>query len=381
MTRLKEMETDMREVVELTKELVRIPSMHSRPEEIARCVDHVVAYLEKAGAKVRRLENSGVPSALALPKETAAPVVLMTHVDVVDAPDALFTPVERDGKLFGRGSLDDKYAVALSLVLFKNWLEKLRAEGRDQSDMPFGVLITGDEEVGGANGVRPALQQFKADFGLALDGGDVRNIVAKEKGIYRLRLTSKGRTAHGSTPWLGVNAVERLMDDYRKIQSFFHPSAFGYETEDHWHRTLNLGTIQAGQSINQVPDKAVAELDIRFTEHDDMPALHREMQAAIAGELTLISQSPMFYAGETPFLELLKQASPDSELGVEHGASDARYLSDHGIPGVVWGVDGDRSFHAPDEHIDLDSLQTLYDRMDDFMGRVDAFLREGASKG
>ncbi|MFP4387470.1 MAG: M20 family metallopeptidase [Desulfococcaceae bacterium] len=370
----------MREVVELTKELVRIPSMHSRPEEIARCVDRVVEYLEAAGASVRRMEHAGVPSAMALPAETSTPVVLMSHVDVVDAPEELFTPVERDGKLFGRGSLDDKYAVALSLVLFKNRLEKLRSQGRDQSDMPFGVLITGDEEVGGANGVRPALKQFKAGFGLALDGGDVRNIVAKEKGIYRLRLTSKGRTAHGSTPWLGVNAVERLMDDYRKIQAFFHPSAFGYDPEDHWHRTLNLGAIRAGQSINQVPDKAVAELDIRFTEKDDMPALHKEMQAAIAGELTLISKSPMFYAGETPYLDLLRQASPDSELGVEHGASDARYLSDHGIPGVVWGVDGDRSFHAPDEHIDLASLETLYRRLDDFFDRVAAF-RDGEAKG
>jgi succinyl-diaminopimelate desuccinylase len=215
---LKEMETNMREVVELTKELVRIPSMHSRPEEIARCVDRVVEYLEAAGAKAWRMEHAGVPSAMALPTESSTPVLLMSHVDVVDASEELFNPEERDGKLFGRGSLDDKYAVALSLVLFKNRLEKLRSQGRDQSAMPFGVLITGDEEVGGANGVRPALQTFKADFGLALDGGDVRNIVAKEKGIYRLRLTSKGRAAHGSTPWLGVNAVERLMDDYRKIQ-------------------------------------------------------------------------------------------------------------------------------------------------------------------
>lgn len=362
----------MREIVELTKELVRIPSMHSRPEEIGRCADRVAEYLEAAGARVRRMEHGGVPSVLALPRDDAAPVVLMSHVDVVDAPDELFAPEERDGKLYGRGSLDDKYAVALSLVLFKHRLERLRAAGKTQADMPFGVLVTGDEEVGGANGVRPALKTFRAGFGLALDGGDLKTLVAKEKGIYRLRLTAAGRTAHGSTPWLGVNAVERLMADYQTIQRFFHPSAIGYDSPDHWHRTLNLGTVQAGKSINQVPDRAVAELDIRFTEHDDMPALHRDMQAAVESELTLISHSPMFYAGETPYLEMLRDASPDSELGAEHGASDARYLSDHGIPGAVWGADGDRSFHAPDEHVDIASLGALYDRLDAFMDLVAA---------
>ena len=362
----------MREMVELLKELVRIPSMHSRPEEIRRCVDRVADYLEGAGAAVQRLNHGGVPSVLALPRENETLVLLMSHVDVVDAPDELFSPKERDGKLFGRGSLDDKYAVALSLVLFKNWLKRLRSQGRGLSHMPFGVLVTGDEEVGGANGVQPALKTLRAEFGLALDGGDLGNIVAKEKGIYRLRLTCNGRTAHGSTPWMGVNAVEKLMDDYRKIQAFFRHDALGYDPEDHWHRTVNLGTIQAGQSINQVPDRAVAELDIRFTEHDDMPALHQEMQSAIGGELTLISHSPMFFAGETPYLDLLRQASPDSELGAEHGASDARYLSDHGIPGVVWGANGDRSFHAPDEHVDLASVAALYERVDQFLERVQA---------
>lgn len=362
----------MREMVELLKELVRIPSMHSRPEEIRRCADRVADYLEAAGATVRRLDHGGVPSVLALPRENETPVLLMSHVDVVDAPEALFAPQERDGKLYGRGSLDDKYAVALSLVLFQNRLERLRSRGRGLGDMPFGVLVTGDEEVGGANGVRPALKTLRADFGLALDGGDLGNIVAKEKGIYRLRLTCSGRTAHGSTPWMGVNAVEKLMEDYRKIQAFFHPDALAYDPEDHWRRTVNLGTIQAGQSINQVPDRAVAELDIRFTEHDDMPALHKEMQTAIGGELTLISHSPMFYAGESPYLDLLRQASPDSELGAEHGASDARYLSDHGIPGVVWGAEGGRSFHAPDEHVDLASVESLHDRLDRFLDLVAA---------
>ena len=87
-----------------------------------------------------------------MPDGNDVDVLLMAHIDVVDAADPQFDPVIRDGKLFGRGAIDDKYAVALSLVLAKEHVERLRQQGRTQKDLPFGVLITSDEEVGGHNG-------------------------------------------------------------------------------------------------------------------------------------------------------------------------------------------------------------------------------------
>jgi len=60
-----------------------------------------------------------------------------------------------------------------------------------------------DEEIGGHDGAQAALAQLKADFAIALDGGNLRKIVVKEKGILRLKLISRGKTAHGARPWLG----------------------------------------------------------------------------------------------------------------------------------------------------------------------------------
>ena len=56
----------------------------------------------------------------------------MSHIDVVDGADELFEPKVQDGKLYGRGSLDDKYAVALSLLLFRNHLQFLEKQGKTQ---------------------------------------------------------------------------------------------------------------------------------------------------------------------------------------------------------------------------------------------------------
>ncbi|MDH3828630.1 MAG: hypothetical protein OET21_14500, partial [Desulfobacterales bacterium] len=68
------------------------------------------------------------------------------------------------------------------------------------------------------------------------------------------------------------------------------------------------------------------------------------------------------------------QIATDSEVGFEHGASDARFLSAHGIKGIVWGADGDMSQHSADEHINIDSFYKLYDLLDTFINRSQTFI-------
>jgi len=280
----------------------------------------------------------------------------------VDAPDALFEPRVENGRLFGRGSIDDKYAAALSLVLLAEWIERLRADGKTQADLPFGILISGDEEIGGKNGARAALAQLRSDFAIALDGGNRNKIVVKEKGILRLKLIARGKTAHAARPWLGENAIEALIADYAALKAHFAATAPG-----HWHRTLNFSRIQAGKAVNQVPDYAEALFDIRFTENDDMDAVVDAIRREIKGEVEVVEREPLFQGGSTSYLDRLMAVAGNPELGCEHGASDARFLSAFGIPGIVWGPDGDNSAHAVDEHVNIDSLLALHKILDAFL--------------
>jgi succinyl-diaminopimelate desuccinylase len=351
----------MPDLVGLTSELIRFKSMHSRPEEIVRCMDFIQAYLVRHGIGFRRIERNGIPTLLILRPDGSVPVLLMSHIDVVDAPDELFAPRIENGRLFGRGSIDDKYAAALSLVLVSEQIERLAAAGRTQADLACGALISGDEEIGGHNGAKAALAELKADFAIALDGGKPHKIVVMEKGILRLRLIARGRTAHGARPWLGENAIEKLIADFARIQSFFPQSA-----PDHWERSLNFSRIRAGQAVNQVPDYAEALFDIRFTETDDMDAVVAAIRREIAGEVEVVEREPLFRGGQSPHLERLVAAAGPVEMGREHGASDARFLSEFGIPGIVWGADGEGSAHALDEHVTLDSLMRLYRVLSDY---------------
>ncbi len=355
----------MEEIIRLTKDLIRFKSMHSRPEEIKACAEFIEHLLSLWDVKYRRLDRQNIPSIFVLPQRDFTPVLLMSHIDVVDAHDSLFIPLEREGKLYGRGSLDDKYAAAVSLVLLKEHLQELRKKGMDQEHLPFGILITGDEEIGGHDGAKEALKEIRMDFCIALDGGALHKIVTKEKGIVRLKLISRGKAAHAARPWLGENAVDQLIDDYLKMRRFFEESA-----PEHWHKTLNLSIIHAGKSLNQVPDYAEALFDIRYTENDNMEEVIQKIKRETQGELVVTAQEPLFLGGESPYLALLLKIARNAEVGFEHGASDARFLREYGISGIVWGADGDLSQHSIEEHVNIESVNTLYRVLNEFVERV-----------
>lgn len=352
----------MRELVELTRKLMTFPTMHSRRGEIHRCADFIESYLKEIPVAVTRMECDGIPSLWVVPLQGRVPVLFMSHIDVVDAPESLFDPVERDGRLYGRGSIDDKYAVALSMMLVKSHMDELAAQGKGQESLPFGILITGDEEIGGYRGARAALPHIAADFAIALDGGSLREIIVKEKGILRIRLTARGKAAHGARPWLGQNAIEILMNDLNAIKSLFD-----VHTEDHWHRTLNIGILHGGRSVNQVPDTAEAHLDIRYTENDDPDILVQAIREKVRSQVEVMEREPLFFGETGGPVRTLLHIVPEARLGQAHGASDARFLSQFGIPGIVWGADGEESQHAETEHVVIDSMVQLYRALDRFV--------------
>ena len=355
----------MEEVVQLTQELIRFKSVHADMDEINRCADFIQKYLSDCDAEFQRLEFEGIPSFLVMPEVDTVPVLLMSHFDVVPGGDALFDPKIKNGKLFGRGALDDKYAVAISLVLLKNTLAELSEKGLNQNHLPFGLLITGDEESGGMNGAKKALALIKTRFCIALDGGSLDQLIIKEKGIARIKLIADGIPAHSARPWLGDNAIDKLIDDYASLKEFFISS-----TPDRWHRTINFSRIEGGKAGNQVPDYAEALFDIRFTENDDIDALFIEMQQAIKGRLELLWKEPLFMATQSPYLDLLIETNSRIKIGSEHGSSDARFLSVFGINGVVWGADGDRSHHSDQEHVNIESVHQLYANLKRYLEQV-----------
>jgi succinyl-diaminopimelate desuccinylase len=353
-----------KELISLTSDLIKIPSTHSRPDEIHRCAQKIEQYLETEEITYQKVIHNNIPSLLILPTPSYAPLLFVTHFDVVEATDEeMFTPRVNSDCLYGRGAIDDKYAVALSLTLFKEKLQQLKTQRMSQTDMTFGLLLTGDEEVGGENGTGAVVDTIDTDFFIALDGGAPDHIVTKEKGIMLLELSAKGKEAHASRPWLGKNAMDLLLADYRVMQQLFPEN-----TTDRWHRTMALTRCNVGNgSTNMIPGKGSASFDIRFTENDNPEELIAEIRTRVSSTVTVKAMAPVFNSTSSHHLQRLSTLSEKISIGAEHGASDARYFSARNVPGAIWGADGQMSAHTDNEHLLLPSFFKLYDHLDTFI--------------
>ncbi|MEE4243278.1 MAG: M20/M25/M40 family metallo-hydrolase [Desulfopila sp.] len=356
-----------KELLELTKELIAIPSTHSRPQEITNCAVFIEKWLSQHGINYERQFSQNIPTILVLPEKGAVPVLLMSHFDVVEADDdILFQPAVTDDRLYGRGSIDDKYGVALSLILYREHLLRLKQKGCSAAEMPIGLLFTGDEEIGGANGAAVAANRLTTEFFLAIDGGRPNLIVNKEKGIIQLELVAHGTAAHAARPWLGRSAFDILTKDYQKMRELFT-----FSSDDHWHKTMVLTQCHAGNgSSNIVPELARAVFDIRYTEDDNPEALIASIRSTVESDVTVLALEPVFEGAPSPYLDLLVECSQGAQVGFEHGASDARYLSQLGIPGAIWGADGEMSQHQKNEHIVIPSFYSLYKCLDRFVTKI-----------
>ncbi len=144
--------------VEQVTELVAIPSVSSDPnrqEEMARCADHLKRDMQNAGLEnVRLMETGGNPVAYGdwLHAAGAPTILIYGHYDVqpedpVDLWDSPpFEATERDGRLYGRGVIDDKGQMYIHLAALDSWLNR-------SGSLPVNVkvIFEGEEEIGSAH--------------------------------------------------------------------------------------------------------------------------------------------------------------------------------------------------------------------------------------
>ena len=352
------------EIVALTMDLIRIPSMHTKPKEITRCAKFILEWCAQHGIQAEMVEHNGIPSVFVLPEPGKANYVLMTHIDVVIAPDDMFEPRVEGDILHGRGAIDDKYAAAISLVVFKDRLKALREQGLDQKDMAFGLLITGDEEAGGYNGAAKALADLETDYVIALDAGGPGKLTVRHKGILDVKLTAQGKAGHAAYPWLSVNAAEILADDIVAMRVLFSET-----NEEHWHRTANLSILEAGESIGKVPGTAEARYNIRYTDKDDPEKLVKDIQAVVKSEVEVLRQVSVFDSTPSVYRDMLLEIS-GAEPTSSHGACDTRFLKLHGLNGAAWGAEG-WGLHALDERASISSMEKVANSLSEMAIRVE----------
>jgi acetylornithine deacetylase/succinyl-diaminopimelate desuccinylase-like protein len=315
---------------------------------------------------IKRHEKNGFKSLVITTQKTKTPkVMLAAHLDVVKGSDNVFKPVVKDGKLYGRGVFDMKYAIACYLKL----LNELKAE---LPSLDLGIMITTDEEIGGANGVNYLLneEKYSADVCVLPDGGANWQLITESKGILQIKVKSSGKSAHGSKPWLGESAIDNLVNFLQRLKNekIFDENYY-QRAEEHYCNTVNVGKIAGGEVANQVADYAEAILDVRFVSKEneaDMLSLIKKA-AKKSGKIKIekiISGYPLHTDEKNSYVREFMNIAMKNGINIKptftHGSSDARFFSENKIPVIVLRPNGG-GHHSEEERIDLKDLGKFYE--------------------
>ncbi len=283
-------------------------------------------------------------------------ILLHGHADVVPGEEEQFEAYEQNGELYGRGVYDMKGALAAMMYA----IEDLHAMNCDAT---VELLIVPDEEreYGGPKGAEVLIQNgHTGDFLITGEPTDF-HVGVQAKGVLDLRVNLRGKSAHGSRPWLGKNAVLLAYEHYKLIQEL----PFAKEGSDLFpYPSINLARIIGGDVINRVPDRATYDLDIRYLPEQDPKEITRQIRAVeLPAEVEILfSHEPTYVPRRNPFVKVLREVAARHSLGDpvsvgRHGASDIVYFQRAGVPGVEFGPIGG-GHHGPNEFILSSSLET-----------------------
>ena len=345
----------------LAKELIGIPSVSSNAQEIQRVLE--AAKRELSDFQVESFEKDGKPSLFVSnrPGEKTCKIILNAHIDVVPAKENQFIPIEKDGKLYGRGSYDMKSAAAVMILLFTELAKEVH--------YTLGLQLVTDEETGGFAGTKYQIEQgISADFVIAGENTDLL-INNTSKGIVWLKVTTTGKAAHGAYPWLGENAIWKMKKNLDLLEKLYP-----VPQKDVWETTVNLAKISTtNDAMNKTPDQCEIGLDIRYIPEEKDTILQKLKDSFVPGtEITLLTNEPAHSTDKTnSYITHLKQAiktvtGKTGELVAKHGGSDVRFYNEIGKDGITFGPTG-FGHHADEEWVDVKSLSEYYEILKTFL--------------
>jgi acetylornithine deacetylase len=341
---------------EVLSDLIGIDSVNPKADPSRRgeqaLVDYLADLCRRIGLEVEYHEvTSGRPNLIAYLKAPQARgrVLYVAHTDTVppgDMPDP-FTARVIDGRMMGRGAVDDKGCIVSMLAA----LEQLAARRHELTvDVLFAAVIDEESESAGAKAL--AAMNLACDGAVILEGTSLQPVIA-HRGSARLRLRILGRAAHSSRPDLGINAISHaaalihaLDTTYRsQVASRRHPLA--------GPASVAVTRIAGGVTGNMIPPLCTLTVNRRFIPGETQAMVFEELAAVVSD---LQRSIPDFHTGEieledwdealdTPIDAPIAQAAlaavravcgSGEVVGAPWG-SDAPIISKQGIPCVVLG--------------------------------------------
>jgi succinyl-diaminopimelate desuccinylase len=268
-----------------------------------------------------------------------APLTFTGHLDTVPATPSDWSvdpwAAEADGdRLVGRGTSDMKSGVAALVVAVADHLSR----GHDCRGVQ--MVLTAGEETGCEGALAIPASTMRGGGPLVVAEPTANRLVPAHKGAHWMRLTARGRAAHGSAPELGDNAVVRMA----RAAVALHDHTGWPGQEGFGVVTANVGLMRGGVQPNVVPDAAELLLDVRTVPAatgDTVRDLVRSLVGDQVGVEDHVVLPPVDTDVSDEFVALV--ASALSSTGLDGTAADpARYFTDASALIPLLSVEGER---------------------------------------
>ncbi|MEX0678512.1 MAG: M20 family metallopeptidase [Pirellulales bacterium] len=378
------------DLTQTLSDLVALPSVNPMGKKVSdavHCEHRVTDYLESLFRSldvpfqrqtveplrdniVARIDGQNPPA-------EGGPLVLFeAHQDTVPVDGMTiepWTPVVRDGRLYGRGSCDIKGGLTAMLGAFARLAEE-RPRG-----MPTIIMACTVNEEYGYSGAMALVELWsqpgsiiprRPDAAIVAEPTELQVVVA-HKGVARWQCRAHGRATHSSQPHLGVNAIFKMARVLGVLERYHDEVA----TKMRPHPlcgtpTLSVGVIAGGMSVNTVPDSCTIDIDRRLIPGEDPNEAYRQIVDYVTSETggdEAIEHKKPYLIGfglsdqsNGPLAERMVAAAREAQVasrstGVPYG-TNAAAISAAGVPSIVFGPGSIDQAHTADEWLALDQL-------------------------
>ena len=377
---------DEGELVELTRDLIRIPSV-VRPGEPGATEAAVAAYVERwlrrEGFEVEVHEVApGRPNVLAWIGEASGPSLLLEgHTDVVtegNAAEWRYAPFGADlvdGRIYGRGSADMKSGLAAAMIAAA---AIKRSGARLGGRLVVGALVDEEGDMIGAKHL------CTTALGRALTAAIIcepeqNELCLEQRGVVWARVTARGRMAHGAMPEAGVNPISALGALLREVPALERQLRRLCRRSPHLRPptvtpTIVQAPVQGVPQSNVIPSVAQATLDVRLTPGPDGDAVAKEIDVACQRAMDAVPGATVEWQPVNGFrlatrverseplvramVRGVRQATGRApRFGGVPGSTDGTILRmTLGIPIVTCGPGNRLIPHQVDEHVEVREL-------------------------
>jgi len=353
---------------EFLRQLVQVETTAEKGELAAAQI--IAAELHRSGIDCRIdgwVQNRANITAQVKSSGSKAALLFVSHLDVVGPGEASwshppFAAVQSDGKIYGRGTVDMKGAIAAIVTAIRQIVD---SHAQLQGDIIlFGAAGEETNSCGAKRFISNCGTMPKLAGVVVTEPTDFE-VVTAHRGLLWLKIVTKGKAAHGSTPELGINAIasmKYLLDELENYKIPFEPHHLLGEC------SMSINTIAGGKEINIVPDICTVGIDIRTLpaqNHEDIVqdfekifAQLKQRNSQFTAEVSVVRDVGALETDcSCDFVMDFCSFMGTSQTKAVGFTTDGPYFSSLGVPVVIFGPGKPELCHKPDEFIEISDVE------------------------